>query len=375
MSIESTAKPCTLLFNGLEYKHVPAKSIEPELDEGLPADDLDSVEMEDNEWVTYWIDTPYVDLHPFRTVECPIPPHNPQQGLIDIRDIIWQCFELSPSIWQPPSGSEGWLTDIINSFTKRVNPKMIFPPKLGTVLSNYNDCDFRVADLVEEMDRCIPEECRCREALHQNRLLADGQYIDPYTRHVRTDDPEFLTAIGYPVVARLLNEGRNCRFLIRPSELRRRLSVMWEAWITALRVYIMEHCSDVPNASRDWACSLLVGQAQSCRSWSIHNIMCLYSNVYREVLGGMSEQSLLQSVRSIQSAYTITVCDKASERSVIECTFHYRKMVYSRLTSPEMLLVAQSRDEIATLIDDARTSMYQHIPEYKLPANDGCAIY
>ena len=201
---------------------------------------------------------------PLQDGRVPNPSSQPPTGLVDIRGIIWQCFELSPRVWQPPSGSEGWLTDIINNFTKRVTPKMIFPPKLGTVLSNYNDCDFRVADVVEEMDQCILEECRCREALHQNRYPADGQYVDPYTRHVRTDNSEFLTAIAHPVVARLLDEGRNCRFLIRPSELRRRLCVMWEAWITALRVYIMEHCSDISNASRDRACSQLVGQAQSC---------------------------------------------------------------------------------------------------------------
>ena len=50
-------------------------------------------------------------------------------------------------------------------------------------------------------------------------------------------------------------------------------------------------------------------------------------------------------------------------------------MVYSRLSSPEMSLVATGQDDIQSLIDSAKTSMYALIPKQKLPANDSCATY
>ena len=50
-------------------------------------------------------------------------------------------------------------------------------------------------------------------------------------------------------------------------------------------------------------------------------------------------------------------------------------MVYSRLSSNKMKLVAASRPEIDSLVEQAKTQMYSAIPESKIVANDGCAVY
>ena len=71
----------------------------------------------------------------------------------------------------------------------------------------------------------------------------------------------------------------------------------------------------------------------------------------------MTQASFTQALHDIHAVYTSTICDKAVERSVIECTLHYRMMVYSRLSISEMKLVATNKEEIDTLVEHARRQM------------------
>ena len=88
---------------------------------------------------------------------------------------------------------------------------------------------------------------------------------------MRTDDTAFLTDIGHPALTGLFDEGRICRYLIRPSHLTIRLDDMWTAWIEALKTYTSSHSTAFCEADRAWITDHRTSQALHCKHWAIHN--------------------------------------------------------------------------------------------------------
>ena len=164
-------------------------------------------------------------------------------------------------------------------------------------------------------------------ALRHLPAASRDKSVDPYTHHVRTDNTAFLTDIGYSALKGLFDEGRNCRYLTRPSQLAIRPDDMWTAWIEALKTYTSCHSTAICEADKAWITDHLTSQALHRKHWAIPCTMTLYKKVYTAAHGGMSQPSLIRALDSIHKAYTITVCDKTVERSVIECKLHYRLMV------------------------------------------------
>lgn len=319
----------------------------------------------------YYISTPYLNLYPFQSIDTPS--HNPDRGLYDIYNLIRHCFDTY--YWHPPTSEENMYSSIISRFMDRVKQTNVYPAKLGTILSNYKHNDFEVESLLAEHASTEPEACKCRSYINHLPPEMQEQYIDRYTRHIRTDKCSFYTAAGHPILSKIATEGRNCRLLARPSVVRLALRTTWGALAEALRLYIMTDSPTIPDHMRSYIFSALSAQLCWYRDWHVYTELRYYCRVYSTIFDGMSQASLTKALRDIHTVYTITVCDKAVERSVIECTLHYRMMVHSRLSSNEMKLVATSRPEIDSLVEQAKTQMYSIIPESKIMANDGCAVY
>ena len=72
----------------------------------------------------------------------------------------------------------------------------MYPPKLGTIVSNYSDNDLTVTDLLGRASRGDPAYCECTVAIRHLPAATQDKYIDPYTHHVRKNDTAFLTNAG-----------------------------------------------------------------------------------------------------------------------------------------------------------------------------------
>ena len=153
------------------------------------------------------------------------------------------------------------------------------------------------------------------------------------------------------------------------------LWMMWGALAEALRLYITTDSLTILDHKQGDILTILLAQMYWFWDWHIYTELCYYCRVYSMIFDGMTQASLTEALQDIHSVYTITVCDKAAERSVIECTLHYRMMVYSRLSSNEMKLVASLRPEVDALVERAKIQMYSIIPESKIVTNEGCAMY
>ena len=367
-------KKCCLQFNGLEWRHTSAANVDAaDLDSEQEMDPtLGDVDIDDTSRL-YYISCPYVNLRPFVGKGLMIPTHSPDRGLYDIYTLIRQCFDTY--FWHPPLEEENMYSNIISRFHWRVRQNNVYPAKLGSILSNYKYNDFEVESLLAKHASTTPEECMCR--LYIRHLPPETQelYIDRYTRHIRTDRCSFCAAAGYPNLSRIAKEGRNCRLLAKPSVVSGALWTMWGALAEALRLYITTDSPTIPDHRRGDILAALSAQLCWFRDWHVYTTLRYYRRVYSTIFDGMTQASLTKALQDIHTVYTITVCDKAVERSVIECTLHYRMMVYSRLSSNELKLVAMSRPEIDALVEQAKIQMYSVIPESKIVANEGCAVY
>ena len=258
-------------------------------------------------------------------------------------------------------------SNIISNFRWRVRQNNVYLAKLGSILSNYKHNDFEVEALLAKHASTTPEECSCRSYIVHLPPETQELYIDRYTRHIRTDKCSFYTAVGYPNLSKIANEGRNCRLLAKPSVVSGALWPMWGALAEALRLYITTDSPMIPDHERGDILAALSAQMCWFRDWHIYTELHYYRRAYSTIFDGMTQASLTEALRVIHSVYTITVCDKAVE--------HYCMMVYSRLSSNEMKLVASSRPEVDALVERAKIQMYSIILESKIVANDGCAVY
>ena len=264
---------------------------------------------------------------------------------------------------------------VISTFRWRVRQNNVCPAKLGSILSNYKYNDFDVESLLAAHSSTTPERCLCRSYIKHFSPDVQELCIDQYTQHIRTDSCGFYAAAGFPSISRIAREGRNCRILAKPSVISKALWTMWNALAETLRLYIMTDSPTIPDHRRREILAALSAQLSWYRDWHISTSLRFYRRIYSSIFDGMTQASLMKALHDIHAVYTITVCDKAVERSVVECTLHYRTMVYSRLSRSQMKLVAVNKTEIEELVEQAKIQMYAVILKTKLAANDGCAVY
>ena len=261
----------------------------------------------------YYISTPYLNLQPFQNINTPS--HNPDRGLYDIYNLIRLCFDTY--FWHPLTSEENMYSSIISRFIGWVKQTNVYPAKLSTILSNYKHNDFEVESLLAEHALTELEACMCRSYINHLPPETQELYIDRYNRHIRTDKCSFYAAAGHPILSKIATEGRNCRLLAKPSVMGQALRTMWGALAEALRLYITADSPTIPDHMRGDILSALSAQLCWYRDWHVSSELHYYRRAYSTIFDGMSQASLTKALRDIHKVYTITVCDKAVERSVI----------------------------------------------------------
>ena len=381
MSLEDPCKQPTLRNNGIQWRHVRAKIVDE------TQSDPENIPSEQEIWddtthgpdeAQYPIRTPYVNLRPYKGGLIPGTNHS-------------EWFQLDSSLRKCFKG-DAWLPylPLLSSFVGHTYPVHIYPPKLGRILSNYNDNDFVVSDMLRAAETVVPAECECQKKLQHLSASHRAHYIDRYTGHVRTDDPSCIAAAGFPAVATLLGEGRNTRYMFKPSELQTHLEDMWACICMSLHAYVMDtdaYAYMPPNSitaefTRSDIADALKNQIELVRDDTIRTMMMPYVRSFNRITG-VNETKLSRHIQTIHNTYTISVCDKASTRSVIECKLHYRYMVHKRLSSPEMQLLTNSDTTIESLQQRAWSELAKILPMHKIedtvrPAvrpRYGCARY
>ena len=255
----------------------------------------------------------------------------------------------------------------------------MYHAKVGHKLSNYGDNRFDVDEMAAKFDNCQPAACQCRRMLSQLPWDPNhyARFIDPYTQHVRTADPQILTTLGYPSIAQLVGGGRSDRMLLDPKQMSHALHDMWDGWCEALQIHLQHHSPIMEGLCTDERRVVTSRMLQIAHSGKgvIKPYMKKYERLYKVGMQGMTAGHLSTAMRRLHAVYTFAVLDKAAANFTIECQLVYRKMVLIRLSSPEMELMATNQQQLEGLLTTAREAMSKLLPPDKVPPRDGWATY
>ena len=131
---------------------------------------------------------------------------------------------------------------------------------------------------------------------------------------------------------------------------------MWVGWCEALKIHLEQHSPlmlELDEDERKTVQERFEQIAQDGKGHFIKPYMDKYEWMYKEGMFGMTAGRLLRTIRRLHEVYTMGVVDKASANFEIECKLFYRKMVLTRLSSPEMELLATTHQQLEGLLVNA----------------------